>query len=109
VSYYGLLPARGLHSASDTYIEKDALINDEIDRMRHSATKSRLEAGGGRPRSVASVSCIYASASRHLSGAPSRARRERADPIDEIIRPLVAVQYERNDYDFIAELRVRAT
>src|SRR5215475_15754082 len=81
------------------YIEKDALINDEIDRMRHSATKSLLERRDVIV--VASVSCIYG------IGEPDTyqglnlelGEGERIDR-DEIIRRLIAVQYERNDYDF---------
>src|SRR5262249_19117011 len=82
-----------------TYIEKDALINDEIDRMRHSATRSLIERRDVVV--VASVSCIYG------IGAPETyqgmhlavAEGERLDR-DKIIRRLVAMQYERNDYDF---------
>ncbi|MGH7340133.1 MAG: excinuclease ABC subunit B, partial [Candidatus Rokuibacteriota bacterium] len=79
--------------------EKDALINDEIDRMRHSATRSLMERRDVVV--VASVSCIYG------IGAPETYQQmhlsiregEQIDR-DEIIRRLVAVQYERNDYDF---------
>src|ERR1041384_3342634 len=99
VSYYDYYQPEAYIPQSDTYIEKDALVNDEIDRMRHSATKSLLER-----RDVvvaASGSCIYA------IGAPgtykemhlSVAEAEEIDR-DEIIRRLVAQQYERNDYDF---------
>jgi excinuclease ABC subunit B len=99
VSYYDYYQPEAYIPQSDTYIEKDALINDEIDRMRHSATKSLLERRDVLV--VASVSCIYG------IGKPDTyqglhlelGEGERVDR-DEIIRRLVAVQYERNDYDF---------
>ena len=99
VSYYDYYQPEAYIPQSDTYIEKDALVNDEIDRMRHSATKSLLERRDVLV--VASVSCIYG------IGEPDTyqglhielGEGERVDR-DEIIRRLVAVQYERNDYDF---------
>ncbi len=99
VSYYDYYQPEAYIPQSDTYIEKDALINDEIDRMRHSATKSLLERRDVIV--VASVSCIYG------IGEPDTyqglhlelSEGDRIDR-DEIIRRLVAVQYERNDYDF---------
>jgi excinuclease ABC subunit B len=99
VSYYDYYQPEAYIPQSDTYIEKDALINDEIDRMRHSATRSLMERRDVIV--VASVSCIYG------IGAPETYQQmhlsiragERIDR-DEIIRRLVAVQYERNDYDF---------
>jgi excinuclease ABC subunit B len=99
VSYYDYYQPEAYIPQSDTYIEKDALINDEIDRMRHSATKSLLERRDVIV--VASVSCIYGIgepdtyAGLHLE----LTEGERIDR-DEIIRRLIAVQYERNDYDF---------
>src|SRR6185295_189781 len=99
VSYYDYYQPEAYIPQSDTYIEKDALVNDEIDRMRHSATRSLLERRDVVV--VASVSCIYGIGapetyeSLHLS---LRAG-ERIDR-DDIIRRLIAVQYERNDYDF---------
>jgi excinuclease ABC subunit B len=99
VSYYDYYQPEAYIPQSDTYIEKDALVNDEIDRMRHSATKSLLERRDVVV--VASVSCIYG------IGAPdtyqemhlSVAEGDEMDR-DDIIRKLVAQQYERNDYDF---------
>ena len=99
VSYYDYYQPEAYIPQSDTYIEKDALINDEIDRMRHSATRSLMERRDVVV--VASVSCIYG------IGAPetyqgmhlSLAEGDRTDR-DDIIRRLVAMQYERNDYDF---------
>ncbi len=99
VSYYDYYQPEAYIPQSDTYIEKDALINDEIDRMRHSATKSLLERRDVVV--VASVSCIYGIGEpdtyrgMHLELAAG----DRIDR-DEIIRRLIAVQYERNDYDF---------
>jgi excinuclease ABC subunit B len=99
VSYYDYYQPEAYIPQSDTYIEKDALINDEIDRMRHSATRSLMERRDVVV--VASVSCIYG------IGAPETYQEmhlalQAGDQIDrdEIIRRLVAVQYERNDYDF---------
>jgi excinuclease ABC subunit B len=99
VSYYDYYQPEAYIPQSDTYIEKDALVNDEIDRMRHSATRSLMERRDVVV--VASVSCIYG------IGAPETYQEmhlavhagEQIDR-DEIIRRLVAVQYERNDYDF---------
>src|SRR5439155_25996431 len=96
VSYYDYYQPEAYIPPSDTYIEKDALINDEIDRMRHSATRSLMERRDVIV--VASVSCIYG------IGAPetyqgmhlSLAEGQQVDR-DEIVRQLVAVQYERND------------
>jgi excinuclease ABC subunit B len=99
VSYYDYYQPEAYIPQSDTYIEKDALINDEIDRMRHSATRSLIERRDVIV--VASVSCIYGIGApetyqgMHLSLAVGQ-QVER----DEIVRQLVAVQYERNDYDF---------
>ncbi|MGH7355591.1 MAG: excinuclease ABC subunit UvrB [Candidatus Rokuibacteriota bacterium] len=99
VSYYDYYQPEAYIPQSDTYIEKDALVNDEIDRMRHSATRSLLERRDVIV--VASVSCIYG------IGAPETYREmhlplREGDVLDRdaIIRRLVAVQYERNDYDF---------
>jgi excinuclease ABC subunit B len=99
VSYYDYYQPEAYIPQSDTYIEKDALVNDEIDRMRHSATRSLLERRDVIV--VASVSCIYG------IGAPETYKQmhlslHEGDTLDrdEIIRRLVAVQYERNDYDF---------
>ncbi|HEV8585242.1 MAG TPA: excinuclease ABC subunit UvrB [Methylomirabilota bacterium] len=99
VSYYDYYQPEAYIPQSDTYIEKDALINDEIDRMRHSATRSLLERRDVVV--VASVSCIYGIGApetykeMHLS-----VREGETLDRDEIVRRLVAVQYERNDYDF---------
>jgi excinuclease ABC subunit B len=99
VSYYDYYQPEAYIPQSDTYIEKDALINDEIDRMRHSATKSLFERRD--VVIVASVSCIYGLGSpetyhgMHLALAEGDERDR-----DDLLRRLVELQYERNDYDF---------
>lgn len=99
VSYYDYYQPEAYIIASDTYIEKDMSVNDEIDKLRHSATSSLLERSDTIV--VASVSCIYG------LGAPKEyydlhiSIRE-GDNIerDEIIRKLIGIQYTRNDIDF---------
>jgi excinuclease ABC subunit B len=99
VSYYDYYQPEAYIPQSDTYIEKDALINDEIDRMRHSATRSLMERRDVVV--VASVSCIYGiGAPETYQGMHLSIRAGERIDRDEIIRRLVAVQYERNDYDF---------
>jgi len=99
VSYYDYYQPEAYIPQSDTYIEKDALINDEIDRMRHSATKSLLERRDVIV--VASVSCIYGIGEPDTyQGLHLELRQGDRIDRDEIIRRLIAVQYERNDYDF---------
>src|SRR6202000_1699110 len=85
--------------SSDTFIEKDSLINEEIDRMRHSATRAVLSRRDVIV--VASVSCIYG------IGDPNYYRRLVVDRDvgqelrrDALLRRLVDLQYERNDTDF---------
>lgn len=98
VSYYDYYQPEAYIHATDTYIEKDSSINDEIDRMRHAATNSLLERRDVIV--VASVSCIYGIGNPedyrdlmvHLR--PGQ-RKDR----DEVIRELVSIQYERNDFD----------
>jgi excinuclease ABC subunit B len=99
VSYYDYYQPEAYIPQSDTYIEKDALVNDEIDRMRHSATRSLLERRDVVV--VASVSCIYGiGAPETYEGLHLQLRAGDRIDRDEIIRRLIAVQYERNDYDF---------
>jgi excinuclease ABC subunit B len=99
VSYYDYYQPEAYIPQSDTYIEKDALVNDEIDRMRHSTTASLFERRDVVV--VASVSCIYG------IGEPETYRgmgvglsTGQVIDRDALIRSLVATQYERNDYDF---------
>src|SRR5437867_662323 len=99
VSYYDYYQPEAYIPQSDTYIEKDALVNDEIDRMRHSATRSLLERRDVIV--VASVSCIYGIGAPETYKEMHLALREGQQiDRDQIIRRLIAVQYERNDYDF---------
>ena len=99
VSYYDYYQPEAYIPQSDTYIEKDALINDEIDRMRHSATRSLMERRDVVV--VASVSCIYGiGAPETYQGMHLSLRAGEQIDRDEMMRRLVAVQYERNDYDF---------
>ena len=99
VSYYDYYQPEAYVPSTDTYIEKDADINDEIDKLRHSATAALLERRDVIV--VASVSCIYG------IGSPSSYRNQilsiREGAMmgrDEMIRKLVDMQYERNDIDF---------
>ena len=99
VSYYDYYQPEAYVATTDTYIEKDAIINEEIDRMRHAATRSLLERND--VLIVASVSCIYGLGSAEayydmLVHVLSGQRIER----DKVLRKLVEIQYERNDYDF---------
>jgi excinuclease ABC subunit B len=99
VSYYDYYQPEAYIPQSDTYIEKDALINDDIDRMRHSATTSLFERRDVVV--VASVSCIYGIGEPETyRGMHVRLRPGQEVSRDDLIRDLVAVQYERNDYDF---------
>ncbi len=99
VSYYDYYQPEAYIAASDTYIEKDSSINDEIDKLRHSATFSILE----RPDTiiVSSVSCIYSlgDPSEYQSLVISLRPGMKKDR-DDVIAELVSIQYERNDIDF---------
>ena len=99
VSYYDYYQPEAYIASSDTYIEKDASINDEIDRLRHSATAALRERKD--VIIVASVSCIYSMGDpseyegQMLSLRPGMEYDRR-----KLIRDLVDIQYERNDTDF---------
>ena len=99
VSYYDYYQPEAYIPASDTYIEKDSAINDAIDKMRHSATRSLLTRRD--VLIVASVSCIYGLGSpdeyknMHLS-----LQKGTDYPMEEVQRRLVFMLYERNDYSF---------
>jgi len=107
VSYYDYYQPEAYIPSTDTYIEKDASINDRLDRLRLSATTSLMSRRD--VIIVASVSCIY------NLGSPEdyqdmlvfmEAGKEKSR--DEIISQLIAIQYERNDYEFIrGRIRVR--
>jgi excinuclease ABC subunit B len=107
VSYYDYYQPEAYIPSTDTYIEKDASINDRLDRLRLSATSSLMS----RPDTliVASVSCIY------NLGSPQDYRKllavaEKGQALnrDELISAFIRIQYERNDYEFIrGRIRVR--
>ncbi len=99
VSYYDYYQPEAYIPQSDTYIEKDALVNDEIDRMRHSTTTSLFERRDVVV--VASVSCIYGIGEPDTyHGMHVALETGQTLDRDTMIRSLVAIQYERNDYDF---------
>src|SRR5229473_3299029 len=99
VSYYDYYQPEAYVPTTDTYIEKDSSINDEIDRMRHAATHSLLTRND--VLIVASVSCIYglgtAEAYYELKVSLETGREY---PRHKLLRDLVEIQYERNDTDF---------
>ena len=99
VSYYDYYQPEAYIPHSDTYIEKEATINEEIDRLRHTATQSLLNRKD--VIIVASVSCIYGIGSRQDYEQMSLYFRQgQSIKRNEIIRQLVAVQYARNDIAF---------
>src|SRR5690606_23270903 len=99
VSYYDYYQPEAYVATTDTYIEKDSLVNEEIDRMRHAATYALLSRRD--VIIVASVSCIYGIGAREMYA-------EMTCPVsvgaelgrDTVLRRLVELQYERNDVDF---------
>ena len=97
VSYYDYYQPEAYIAATDTYIEKDALINDEIDRLRHSATRSLFERQDCII--VASVSCIYGLGSPEAYyGMLLFLEKGQKISRDDILRRLVEMQYSREDY-----------
>jgi excinuclease ABC subunit B len=99
VSYYDYYQPEAYLPTSDTFIEKDAIINETIDRMRHAATHALLS------RSdviiVASVSCIYGiGSSESYEGLSIHLKKGEEIQRDDLLRRLVDIQYERNDIDF---------
>ncbi len=107
VSYFDYYQPEAYVPSSDTYIEKDSIVNDAIDRMRHSATRSLLSRRD--VIIVASVSCIYGIGSAEAYYG-MRVDLERGAEVrrDEFLRQLVEIQYARNDVDFHrATFRVR--
>ena len=99
VSYYDYYQPEAYIASTDTYIEKDSAINDEIDRLRHSATSALFERED--VILVASVSCIYSLGdpidykNMVISLRPGQSRDR-----DELLRKLIEIQYERNDIAF---------
>ena len=107
VSYYDYYQPEAYIPTTDTYIEKDSAINDEIDKLRHSATSALSERRD--VIIVASVSCIYSLGdpidyrSMVISLRPGMTKKR-----DDVIRKLVEIQYERNDINFVRnKFRVR--
>ncbi|PAB02073.1 excinuclease ABC subunit UvrB [Enterococcus canintestini] len=99
VSYYDYYQPEAYVPSSDTYIEKDSSINDEIDKLRHSATSALLERNDVVV--VASVSCIFG------LGSPMEYQKQVVSlrvgmeiSRDQLLRDLVEIQFERNDIDF---------
>ncbi len=107
VSYYDYYQPEAYIAQTDTYIEKDASINDEIDKLRHSATSSLFERRD--VIIVASVSCIYGLGSpEEYRGLVLSLRQGQTRDRDEILRKLIDIQYERNDINFVrGKFRVR--
>jgi excinuclease ABC subunit B len=107
VSYYDYYQPEAYMPSTDTYIAKDATINDEIDRLRHSATSALLSRRD--VIIVASVSCIYG------LGSPEEYEHQllmltvgEETPQEEILRKLVDIAYERNEINFVrGKFRVR--
>src|SRR5690349_12668015 len=99
VSYYDYYQPEAYVPSTDTYIEKDASINDEIDKMRHSATKALLERND--VLIVASVSCIYGlgEPEMYFEMLVFLDQGQTMDR-DRMLRKLVDIHYQRNDYDF---------
>jgi len=99
VSYYDYYTPEAYVPRSDTYIEKEASINEQIDRMRHSATRSLLERDD--VLIVASVSCIYGLGSvEAYSKMTLTLQKDNEYNREQIIKSLVGLQYKRNDQNF---------
>jgi excinuclease ABC subunit B len=107
VSYYDYYQPEAYVPRSDTYIEKESSVNEAIDRMRHSATRSLLERDD--VIIVASVSCLYGIGSVETYSAMTFSLKKGASEDQrEVIRKLVALQYRRNDQAFArGNFRVR--
>jgi excinuclease ABC subunit B len=99
VSYYDYFQPEAYIPSTDTFIEKDALINEAIDRMRHAATRAVIERRD--VIIVASVSCIYGIGDKDTYR-DMLVRVEAGTTVrrDRLLRQLVDIQYQRNDYDF---------
>ncbi len=99
VSYYDYYQPEAYLPTSDTFIEKDAIINEQIDRMRHAATHALLSRKD--TIIIASVSCIYGiGSSESYEGLQINLKKGQEIPRDLLLRRLVDIQYERNDIDF---------
>lgn len=99
VSYYDFYQPEAYVPSSDTYIEKDSSVNDEIDKLRHSATSALLERNDVIV--VASVSCIYGLGSpKEYADSSVSLRPGQEISRDKLLNDLVDIQFERNDIDF---------
>jgi excinuclease ABC subunit B len=107
VSYYDYYQPEAYIPGKDMYIEKDALINDEIDRLRHSATSALFERRD--VIIVASVSCIYSLGDpEEYKSLVLAIRPGMLMSRDELVKKLVAISYDRNDINFVRDkFRVR--
>ncbi len=107
VSYYDYYQPEAYVPRSDTYIEKESSINDQIDRMRHSATRALLERKD--VIIVASVSCIYGIGSVETYSKMTMTLKERQEfPRQKLLRQFTELQYTRNDMSFVrGTFRVR--
>ncbi|MES2769688.1 MAG: excinuclease ABC subunit UvrB [Bdellovibrionota bacterium] len=107
VSYYDYYQPEAYLPGTDTYIEKDSAINEQIDKMRHSATRSLLEKKD--VIIVSSVSCIYGIGSPETYKAMTyKASVNQAIKRDQFLRELIRIQYQRNDLEFTrGTIRVR--
>lgn len=107
VSYYDYYQPESYIASTDTYIEKDSSINDEIDKLRHSATSSLIERKD--VIIVSSISCIYSLGNPiDYKNMVISLRPEMKKNRDELIKKLVELQYERNDMDLTRnKFRVR--
>ena len=107
VSYYDYYQPEAYIASSDTYIEKDSSVNEEIDRLRHSATAALRERRD--VIIVASVSCIYSMGDpSEYEGQMISLRPGMAMDRDELLRKLIDIQYVRNDIEFVrGSFRVR--
>jgi excinuclease ABC subunit B len=107
VSYYDYYQPEAYVPASDTFIEKDASINEEVEKLRHAATAALLSRRDVVV--VASVSCIYGIGSpADYAGMAVFLDRSRPTDRDDLIRALVEIQYDRNDFELLrGTFRVR--
>lgn len=107
VSYYDYYQPEAYIPSTDSYIEKDSSINDEIDKMRHSATSALAERRD--VIIVASVSCIYSLGSpEEYRSMVVSVRQGMEKPIEQLTKELAGIQYERNDINFVRnKFRVR--
>ena len=107
VSYYDYYQPEAYVPQSDTYIEKDASINEEVEKLRHQATSSLLSRRDVIV--VASVSCIYGIGSpQDYAGLAPNVDKSQPLERDDLIRELIDIQYDRNDYDLArGSFRVR--